>query len=136
MPRATSPAPTCLPTRLVITCSSSWAIFATVDEARRAGATLRGASGLSVRQELQADCFAGVCANRAQQRNQWLQPGDVERALNVASQIGDDTLQRETRGEVVPDAFTHGTSAQRVRWFKTGFDSGQVERCDTFGGEV
>lgn len=111
-------------------------IFDQVEQARGKGASLRGASGLSVRQELQADCFAGVWANRAQQRNQWLQPGDVERALNAASQIGDDTLQRETRGEVVPDAFTHGTSAQRVHWFKTGFDSGVVARCDTFSGEV
>ncbi len=111
-------------------------IFAKVDQARRRGATLQGASGLSVRQELQADCFAGVWANHAQARNQWLQPGDLETALNAASQIGDDTLQRETQGEVVPDSFTHGTSAQRVHWFKTGFESGETERCNTFSGEI
>ena len=111
-------------------------IFDKVDQARRRGATLKGASGLSVRQELQADCFAGVWANRAQQRNQWLQPGDLETALNAASQIGDDTLQRESRGEVMPDSFTHGTSAQRVHWFKAGFDSGKVDQCNTFSGDI
>ena len=111
-------------------------IFDKVDQARRRGATLKGASGLSVRQELQADCFAGVWASRAQQRNQWLQPGDLETALNAASQIGDDTLQRESRGEVMPDSFTHGTSAQRVHWFKAGFDSGKVDQCNTFSDEI
>ena len=111
-------------------------IFAKVDQLRRQGAPLEGADGLSVRQELQADCFAGVWANRTQQRLQWLQPGDVESALNAASQIGDDTLQRETRGTVVPDSFTHGTSAQRVKWFKTGLQSGDIQQCNTFDGPV
>jgi uncharacterized protein len=107
-------------------------IFAKVNQMQRQGAALEGASGLSVRQELQADCFAGVWANRTQQRLQWLQPGDVESALNAASQIGDDTLQREARGTVVPDSFTHGTSAQRVKWFKTGLQSGDIQACNTF----
>jgi predicted metalloprotease len=93
---------------------------------------MQGENGLSVRLELQADCFAGVWANRSQQQLQWLQPGDIDSALNAASQIGDDTLQREARGTVVPDSFTHGSSAQRVRWFKTGFQSGDVNACDTF----
>jgi predicted metalloprotease len=110
-------------------------VFDQVDAARRRGAPMDGADGLSVRQELQADCYAGVWANRTQARLQWLQAGDVESALNAASQIGDDTLQRETRGTVVPDSFTHGTSAQRVKWFKTGLDSGDMTQCNTFAGE-
>jgi hypothetical protein len=110
-------------------------IFAKVQQLQRQGAPMDGADGLSVRQELQADCFAGVWANRSQQRLQWLQPGDVESALNAASQIGDDTLQREARGTVVPDSFTHGTSAQRVKWFKTGMASGDIRSCNTFAGE-
>jgi predicted metalloprotease len=96
------------------------------------GEPMEGANGLSVRLELQADCFAGVWADKSQQQLQWLQPGDVESALNAASQIGDDALQSEARGTVVPDSFTHGTSAQRVRWFKTGFQSGDINACDTF----
>ncbi|MDO1528058.1 neutral zinc metallopeptidase [Fulvimonas sp. R45] len=110
-------------------------IFAKVRQLQRQGVPMDGADGLSVRQELQADCFAGVWANRTQQRLQWLQPGDVEAALNAASQIGDDTLQREARGTVVPDSFTHGTSAQRVKWFKAGMASGDVGSCNTFAGE-
>ncbi|KRE88358.1 metallopeptidase [Frateuria sp. Soil773] len=109
-------------------------VFDKVEQARRQGAEMEGANGLSVRQELQADCFAGVWANHSQQRLQWLQDGDVESALNAASQIGDDTLQREARGTVVPDSFTHGTSAQRVKWFKTGFQGGDVNQCNTFAG--
>jgi predicted metalloprotease len=111
-------------------------VFDKVEQARRQGASMEGADGLSVRQELQADCFAGVWANRSQQSLNWLQDGDVESALNAASQIGDDTLQREARGTVVPDSFTYGTSAQRVRWFKTGFDSGDMTRCNTFSGTL
>ncbi|GAC1605103.1 MAG: hypothetical protein NVS3B3_02360 [Aquirhabdus sp.] len=88
---------------------------------------------LSVRQELQADCFAGVWANRNQQRVNFLQAGDLEEAINAATQIGDDRLQQRARGYVVPDSFTHGTSAQRVRWFQTGFQQGRIEACDTFG---
>lgn len=92
------------------------------------------ANALSVRLELQADCFAGVWAMRAQKEHGWrFEPGDIESALNAASRIGDDTLQRQARGTVVPDSFTHGTSAQRVSWFKRGMASGQIDGCDTFG---
>src|SRR5690348_4110035 len=111
-------------------------VFDKVQQAREQGAPMEGANGLSVRQELQADCFAGVWANRSEQRLHWLQAGDVEEALNAASKIGDDTLQRQTQGTVVPDSFTHGTSAQRVKWFKTGLESGQVSSCDTFSGDI
>ena len=107
-------------------------LSARVDAARRNGARLEGDNGLLVRQELQADCLAGVWAHHAQQRLDWLEPGDLEEALNAANAIGDDRLQKQARGTVMPDAFTHGTSAQRVRWFKAGFDSGQPGRCDTF----
>jgi predicted metalloprotease len=111
-------------------------VFARTEAARRRGAPMEGASGLSVRQELQADCYAGVWANHSQQRLQWLQPGDIEEALNAASHIGDDTLQQQAQGRVRPDTFTHGTSAQRVHWFKTGFDSGDMDQCDTFAGQL
>lgn len=92
------------------------------------------ANQLSVRLELQADCFAGVWANRGSQSgtNFTLEQGDVEEALNAASAIGDDRLQRQSRGYVVPESFTHGSSAQRVRWFKRGFQSGDMNQCDTF----
>jgi predicted metalloprotease len=86
---------------------------------------------LSVRLELQADCYAGVWGFYAKQHN-ILDPGDLEEALNAASAIGDDRLQREAQGQVVPDSFTHGTSEQRVRWFRAGFDAGDMRRCDTF----
>jgi len=92
----------------------------------------RGANRLSVRLELQADCFAGVWGNRADKARRVLDPGDLEEALRAASSIGDDRLQREARGRTVPDSFTHGTSAQRVSWFRRGFDSGDPARCDTF----
>jgi predicted metalloprotease len=90
------------------------------------------ANALQVRVELQADCLAGVWANRAQAKWNFIEPGDVDSALQTASAIGDDRLQRQTQGYVVPDAFTHGTSAQRSRWFLTGLKSGQVASCDTF----
>jgi predicted metalloprotease len=93
------------------------------------------ANALQVRVELQADCLAGVWANRAQAKWQFIEPGDVEAALQTASAIGDDRLQRQSQGYVVPDAFTHGTSAQRARWFTTGLKSGQVANCDTFRAE-
>ncbi|WP_426287233.1 KPN_02809 family neutral zinc metallopeptidase [Luteibacter sp. E-22] len=111
-------------------------VFDKVSDARRRGARLEGASGLSVRQELQADCFAGVWANHSQQRQHWLQPGDVESAINAATAIGDDALQEQSQGRVVPDSFTHGTSAQRVRWFRTGLDSGDIGKCNTFSGSI
>ncbi len=91
------------------------------------------ANALSVRMELQADCLAGVWANRAEQASQVLERGDIEEALTAASAIGDDRLQKQAQGRVVPDSFTHGTSAQRMRWFTTGLESGDVARCDTFG---
>jgi uncharacterized protein len=103
-----------------------------VDEARRRGESVSGADGPLVRQELQADCFAGVWAYHGQSRHQWLDPGDVEEALATATAIGDDRLQRQSQGEVIPDAFTHGSSKQRVRWFTRGLESGDMDRCDTF----
>jgi uncharacterized protein len=94
------------------------------------------ANALSVRLELQADCFAGVWATRSQKEQGWrLEPGDIASALNAASQIGDDTLERRGRGVVVPDSFTHGTSAQRVTWLKRGVESGQIDACDTFSAK-
>lgn len=89
-------------------------------------------NALSVRLELQADCFAGVWANHAQASRQLLEAGDVEEAMNAAAKIGDDALQRAGGGQVVPDSFTHGTSAQRQRWFDIGLKNGSVKRCDTF----
>jgi predicted metalloprotease len=90
------------------------------------------ANRVQVRVELQADCLAGVWANRQQRKEDFLDPGDVEAALKTASAIGDDRLQRQARGVVVPDSFTHGSSEQRVRWFNTGFKNGTVEGCNTF----
>jgi predicted metalloprotease len=92
------------------------------------------ANALSVRIELQADCLAGVWAHHAQARFNILEEGDIEEALNAATAIGDDRLQQQSRGTVVPDSFTHGTSAQRVKWFRAGFDSGTIKACDTFSG--
>jgi uncharacterized protein len=93
------------------------------------------ANSLQVRVELQADCLAGVWANRGQAKWDFIEPGDVDSALQTASAIGDDRLQRRSRGYVVPDSFTHGTSAQRSRWFTTGLRSGDVASCDTFRNE-
>jgi len=102
-----------------------------VDSARQRLSETQG-NALSVKVELQADCFAGVWAHHTDQAKQIIQQGDVESALAAASAIGDDALQRQARGEVVPDSFTHGTSAQRMRWFKKGLESGSVEQCNTF----
>ncbi len=85
--------------------------------------------------ELQADCLAGVWAKQADQSRQILEAGDIEEGLNAASAIGDDRIQRKTQGYVVPDAFTHGSSAQRVRWFKLGLESGNLQSCDTFNAD-
>jgi len=90
---------------------------------------------LSVRMELQADCLAGVWAHNAHESHQILEPGDVEEGLNAASAIGDDRIQRKTQGHVVPDAFTHGSAAQRVRWFKIGLERGNLQACDTFNAD-
>jgi predicted metalloprotease len=90
-------------------------------------------NALSVRLELQADCFAGVWAHHAQNRN-LLEAGDVDEAMRAASAIGDDTIQRRTQGRIVPDSFTHGSSEQRMRWFMTGMKSGQISACNTFEG--
>ncbi|WP_426143492.1 KPN_02809 family neutral zinc metallopeptidase [Pseudomonas sp. DWP3-1-2] len=106
-----------------------------VQAARQRGQKMEGTNGLLVRQELQADCLAGVWAFNAQKRLNWLEPGDIEEALNAANAIGDDRLQQQSQGRVVPDSFTHGTSAQRVRWFKTGFAQGQINQCDTFAAK-
>jgi predicted metalloprotease len=91
---------------------------------------------LSVQLELQADCFAGVWAHHAQNARQILEQGDVEEAMNAAAKIGDDALQGARGGAVVPESFTHGTSAQRQRWFNTGLQSGSVQRCDTFSART
>lgn len=93
------------------------------------------ANALQVRMELQADCFAGIWANRAEESRDIIEPGDIEEALRAASAIGDDRIQRQTQGYVVPDAFTHGSSEQRVRWFTRGYESGKLEVCDTFNAD-
>ncbi|CAM4082785.1 KPN_02809 family neutral zinc metallopeptidase [Acinetobacter pragensis] len=90
------------------------------------------ANQLSVRLELQADCFAGIWANKNQERTQFLEQGDVEEAIDAAHKIGDDYLQKSATGQVVPDSFTHGSSAQRMQWFETGLKSGKIDSCDTF----
>lgn len=90
---------------------------------------------LSVRMELQADCLAGVWARQADKSRHILEAGDIEEGLNAASAVGDDRIQRKTQGYVVPDAFTHGSAAQRVRWFKLGFDLGNLQSCDTFNAD-
>jgi len=91
---------------------------------------------LSVRLELQADCFAGVWAHHSQRGKGWLEQGDIEEAMNAASRIGDDVLQRAARGTVVPESFTHGSAAQRQRWFRAGLEAGRIENCDTFGAKA
>jgi len=101
-------------------------------ESLSARASAAQQNAMSVRVELQADCFAGVWAHDAQSARQVLEQGDVEEALNAATQIGDDALQRRSQGVVVPESFTHGSSAQRVAWFKRGLQTGSVAQCDTF----
>lgn len=106
-------------------------ISSQVQKARQQASQAQG-NQLSVRLELQADCFAGVWANKTQQKTQFLDQGDVEEAMDAAHKIGDDYLQKKARGMAVPDSFTHGTSAQRMQWFQTGLKSGDVNACDTF----
>jgi len=103
-----------------------------VHAAQQRSGNRAGANALSVRLELQADCFAGVWGHRADSMQKILEPGETEQALTAASAIGDDRLQRQTQGQIVPESFTHGTSAQRVRWFNRGMDSGDIRQCDTF----
>lgn len=109
-------------------------VLGILPEYQKARRTLneRDGNALSVRVELQADCFAGVWAHYAARQNGFVEDGDIEEALNAASRIGDDTLQRQSQGYTVPDSFNHGTSEQRVRWFRTGFQTGDMEACDTF----
>ncbi len=106
-------------------------IAAQVDR-RRARMSEKQANAISVRMELQADCFAGVWANRTERAKRFLEPGDVDEAVRAATAIGDDALQKQAQGYAVPDSFTHGSSQQRVRWLKRGLESGDVNACDTF----
>jgi hypothetical protein len=106
-------------------------ISSSVQAARKKLSEAEG-NKLSVRQELQADCLAGVWAHHANRSRQLLEVGDVEEGLTAASAIGDDTLQKQSQGYVSPDSFTHGSSAQRVKWFKIGLASGDMDSCDTF----
>ncbi|MDX9835228.1 MAG: neutral zinc metallopeptidase [Desulfobulbus sp.] len=101
-------------------------------EAQRRQISKTAYNRLSVMAELQADCFAGLWAHHADRARQVVEPGDIDEALNAASQIGDDRLQKRQRGYITPDSFTHGTSAQRVRWFKRGYQTGRFNDCDTF----
>jgi len=104
-------------------------------EAARQRMSQASANALQVRVELQADCFAGIFANHAQESKNIIEPGDIDEALAAASAIGDDRIQKQTQGYVVPDAFTHGSSAQRARWFKRGYEGGKLETCDTFNAD-
>ena len=101
-------------------------------DAQRAAMGAHAGNPLSVRTELQADCYAGVWANQTERQTHFLEAGDIDQALAAASAVGDDTLQKETQGRVVPDSFTHGTAAQRTRWFKRGFADGDMGQCDTY----
>lgn len=103
-----------------------------VNKVRAKGGNVEGDGGLLVRQELQADCYAGLWAHYAQKEKQWMEPGDLEEAIRTAQAIGDDTLQRQSRGTVMPDSFSHGSAEQRMRWFRQGYDSGDLAQCDTF----
>lgn len=108
--------------------------MAKMDAARRQVGE-RDYNQLSIRLELQADCFAGIWTNHSQQAKGWLESGDIEEAMRAAAAVGDDNIMKRTQGMVVPDAFTHGSSEQRVRWFRIGAQTGQIEQCNTFGAE-
>ncbi len=99
----------------------------------RRGASEEEVNAISVRTELQADCYAGIWANHADRSRGLLEAGDVEEALTAAAAVGDDTIQRRARGRVVPESFTHGSAAERMKWFKAGFEQGTLSACDTFG---
>ena len=101
-------------------------------QARQQRASERDAKELSVRLELQADCLAGIWASFANRERKILEPGDIDEGLNAAAMIGDDTLQKRSQGYVVPEGFTHGSAQQRVRWFRTGIQTGELKQCDTF----
>ncbi len=105
-----------------------------VESARQRMSEKQG-NALQVRVELQADCFAGIWANKAQEMKNIIEPGDIDQALAAASAIGDDRIQQQTQGYVVRDSFTHGSSEQRVRWFRRGYESGSLEQCDTFNAK-
>ncbi len=107
-------------------------ILPKVQQAQRAANSKAESNHMQVMVELQADCFAGVWANHAEERSKFLDPGDIDAALQTAAAIGDDTLQRRTQGQVVPDSFTHGSAEQRKRWFSTGFKEGTTKACNTF----
>src|ERR1041385_2639632 len=107
-------------------------ILPKVQQAQRASQSRAQSNHLQVQVELQADCFAGVWANHAEAQKQFLDPGDIDAALQTASAIGDDTLQRKSQGQVVPDSFTHGSAEERKRWFSTGFKEGNIKACNTF----
>jgi predicted metalloprotease len=111
---------------------NSLGILPKVQQAQRASNDRAASNHMQVQVELQADCFAGVWANHAEAQYKFLDPGDIAAALQTASAIGDDTLQRKTQGTVVPDSFTHGSAEQRKRWFSTGFKDGTVKACNTF----
>ena len=104
-------------------------------EAARQRMSEKQGNALQVRVELQADCFAGIWANKAQEMKNIIEPGDIDQALAAASAIGDDRIQQQTQGYVVRDSFTHGSSEQRVRWFRRGYESGSLEQCDTFNAK-
>jgi uncharacterized protein len=107
-------------------------ILPRAQQMQQAASSKAQANNIQVRVELQADCFGGVWANHAQKKVNFIEPGDIEGALAIASAIGDDRMQKQTTGRVVPDAFTHGSSAQRQRWFTIGFKEGKVSACNTF----
>lgn len=111
-------------------------LLGTMDQMERARASEQQYNALSVRLELQADCYAGVWANHSQQARNWLEKGDVEEGMGAASAVGDDRIQKQSQGVVVPESFTHGTSEQRKRWFRAGLDSGRASQCDTFSAKT
>lgn len=111
-------------------------ILPKAQRAQQSSGSRAEANRIQVRVELQADCFAGIWAARSNQRRNFIDPGDIDAALQTANAIGDDTLQRKAQGRVVPDSFTHGSAEQRKRWFSTGFQSGKVSACNTFGASA